>query len=229
MNRVIVILLGLFLCHTVFAELRIWTSQQGQTLEAAYVRDASGKVWLKPPSGKTKAIPISALSEADQNYIYTKTLPKVEISVDNDVKRSTVGSDIDNVHEQVKFKVEVKKTSRNPFPMGYEVIFCALAEDIRYKEFILADKKVEKFSLKKQNDVYSFTGADLHFEHDPDPAWGTKYDGYLVVVQTENGDVLATKGREKYIKSLHVLKDAKVGARYDKKLNPSSRNSNRRF
>ncbi|VGO22640.1 hypothetical protein SCARR_04735 [Pontiella sulfatireligans] len=216
-----------FLVVAVQAENRIWTGKAGQTIEAEYVKDASGKVWLKPVSGKVKVVPIAALSAADQNYIYKQTLPKIEISVDDDIKRSTVGSDIDNVHEKIKFKIQVKKTSKAPYPVDYEIIFCALAEDIRYEELILADKKVETFSLKEKNDVYGFTGQQLHFEHDPDPAWGTKYDGYLVCVQTVEGVVLATKGRDKYIESINVLRDAKVRSRFDEKFNVSTRSSNR--
>ena len=44
-------------------EMRTWTAQAGQTIEAEYIRDSMGQVWLKVAGGKQKKVPIEALSK----------------------------------------------------------------------------------------------------------------------------------------------------------------------
>ena len=211
-----------------FAELRIWTGKNGQTIEAEYIRDASGKVWLKPAHGKNKVVPIEALCMEDQQYIQLKTLPKIEIHVDDDVDRGTVGSDIDNVKEEIRCTVKVTKTSKKPYPVEYEVHFFLMGFDIRDKQHILAEKISKKCKLDSSNaNTFSFAGDHHHFEYDPDPAWGNRYEGYLVVVQTADGSVLATKGRDKYMANYRRFLEAKkVPCRFDKNFVPVGRRKN---
>ncbi len=113
MNKsILTILFSAFLFVSAFSEMRVWTSIKGDTLEAEYMRDASGKVWLKPIAGKTKIIPIAALSDEDQLYILKRKPPKIEIEVDDDIERGTVGADIDNVQENLRITVEIKKQAK---------------------------------------------------------------------------------------------------------------------
>ncbi len=212
-----------------FGEMRVWTSKSGQTIEAEYVRDVTGKVWLKTPAGKQKKVPISALLQKDQDYIYCQTLPKLRIEVDDDIERGTVGSDIDNVREEISCTVKVIKTSKKPFPEEYEIQFFLLGYNIEYKEYILAEKINKKFSLNDKNgNTFSFNGEQHYFEYDPDPAWGSRYEGYLVVVKAR-GKILCTKGPNKYMKKLYKLADARQNDRLDKDFNKSSRSKNRHF
>lgn len=210
MKRVILMIYVICTALLLKAEMRIWTGKNGQTFEAEYVRDASGKVWLKPQQGKTRVVPVDALTQEDQNYILKKTLPKLEAHVDDDIKRSTVGSDIDNVAADIRHSVEIKKTSRMPYPVEYEMFFCVLAMDIRYKEYYIAEKHTEKFSLDKKGDIFRFKGMDHYFEYDPDPAWGTRYEGYVLTVKTVEGIELLTKGPDKFLKHVQKLKEGDV-------------------
>ena len=223
MNKpILTILFSAFLLVSAFSEMRIWTSIKGDTLEAEYMRDASGKVWLKPVAGKAKIIPIAALSDEDQLYIMKRKPPKIEIEVDDDIDRGTVGSDIDNVQENLRFTVEVKKTSKAPYPAEYEVFYFIIAEDIRLEEFYIADKKNEKFTLEgSNNNSFSFSGQKLRFEHDPDPAWGNRYAGYLVCVKMDGDQIVASKGKDKYLKQLNALIKGNLrGTRFDSRFNP---------
>ncbi|MEE9369079.1 MAG: hypothetical protein V3V05_09465 [Pontiella sp.] len=156
MRICIVALIVSLVALSVKGEMRIWTGKNGQTFEAEFQRDASGKVWLKPQTGKVRTVPISALIKKDEDYINKKTLPKIEVEVDDDIKRSTVGADIDNILSEIRCVVEIKKTSSRPYPSEYEVMFFVIAMDIRYKEYFIANMKVEKFSLDKKNDTLQF-------------------------------------------------------------------------
>ncbi len=203
------------------AEMRTWTARNGQTIEAEYVRDAAGKVWIRPVNGKVRAVPTAALSEDDQQYIYKQTLPKITVHVDDDISRSTVGSDIDNVAEEIRCTVEIRKTSHQPYPVDYEMLFFMLGMNIRRQEYYIAEKKIETFALVKKNDIFSFNGKLIRFEHDPDPPRGTRYEGYLLCVRTAEGKMLATKGRDKYLKQLNKLINSRVrSARFTKDFLP---------
>lgn len=225
MKNFLTVVLLMSMTVAAFGEMRVWTSIKGQSLEGEYVKDASGKVWIKPQQGKTKVVPISALIKDDQDYIALKKPPKIEINVDDDVDRGTVGSDIDNVKEEITCTVEVKKTSKNPYPVTYEVNFFLIGYDIEYKQYILAEKISKKFNLNSKNDnFFSFKGKTHFFEYDPDPAWGNKYEGYLVVVRTADGNILCSKGPNKFIDNFFKLLDAEnVPCRFDERFNLSKR------
>ncbi len=199
-----------------FGEMRTWTSRSGQTIEAEYVRDTMGKVWLKSATGKVKKVPISGLSKSDQDYINNKILPKITISVDDDIARGTVGSDIDNVRQTIRCEVKISKTSRRPYSGELTVYFFVFGWDLMNEEYMLMDTKKETFTLTSENNnKYTLTGDKLRFEYDPSPPWGDRYEGYLVCVKTSDGKILATKGNSKYERKLHVFIKARKGARFD--------------
>lgn len=211
----LVVLLGTVVSG--FGEMRIWTSVEGQTIEAEYVRVSMGKVWLKTAAGGVKKIPIEFISEPDREYINLQTPPEIEIEVDDDIDRGTVGTDIDNVREELECTITINKISKKPYPMEYEAQFFLFGYDIESKEYILAEKITKTFALDdSNNNTYSFSGKHQRFEYDPSPAWGNKYDGYLVVVKTKDGKTISTKGHDRYLKNLSRIKAQKEGTRFDK-------------
>ncbi len=105
-----------------------------------------------------------------------------------------------------------------------EYVKDASGMDIRYKEYFIADMKIDTFTLKEKNDTYSFKGQDMYFEYDPDPAWGNRYEGYALCVRTTEGVVLVTKGPDKFTKHIETLKAGKVKrTRYKKDFTISTR------
>lgn len=199
-----------------FGEMRTWTSRAGQTMEAEYVRDSMGKVWLKTPSGKVKNIPVSGLSQADQDYINLSRPPKLEITVDDNQKGASVKNDIDNRAETLQFEVEIRKASKRPYPGEMKAYLFVLGWDIEVDEYILLDSKKESFVLTPENNnSYSFKGKRVKLEHDPSPPWGEKYAGYLVCIMKSDGGVLQFEGKKKFEKSLHILMKARTRDRFD--------------
>lgn len=221
MKYVIIFLLALLCAVVVDAQTRIWKGKNGQAIEAEYVRDNGKNVWIRPVGKREKQVPINKLCGADQNFILLQTLPKLEVDVDDDVSRGGVGGDMDNVRELVTFSVEVKKTSKREFPLEFVAHFFVIAEDVKYKEYILVEKRTEKFELSQgTGNSFSFTGERHDFEYDPDPGWGRKYDGYYVCVKTSDGRVVAEKGRDRYARQLNALLNGKVNrTRFDEGFN----------
>lgn len=199
-----------------FGEMRTWTSQSGKTIDAEYVRDTMGNVWLKTSTGKMKKIPISALSKADQDYINLKRPPKLEIIADDNKKGESVKGDIDNRREFLQFEVEIRKKSKQPYPDKMMAYLFVLGWDLYRQEYILMDSQKESFVLTSgNNNRFKFKGARVEFEYDPDPPHGEKYVGYLVCVKNSNGKVILFKGKKKFEKKLHILMKASLRDRFD--------------
>ena len=76
MKRIKIGILGVAAVFTIAAsaaaEMRTWTSQKGTTIQADFVKVQLGRVYLKKADGKTVAIPLTALSTADQGYVKSK-------------------------------------------------------------------------------------------------------------------------------------------------------------
>ena len=129
-----------------FGEMRTWTSKTGQTLEAEYARNTMDTVWLKTPTGKQKKIPISAFSKADQDYIYSQTPPKIEISVDNNIKRRDRPGDIDDVFQDLQCEYEIVKTSKWPYPGELTVYYFMVGWQLETKEYWVIETHQESAS-----------------------------------------------------------------------------------
>lgn len=204
-----------------FGAMRTWTSLSGQTLEAEYVRDSMGKVWLKTSTGKVKQIPISGLSQVDRDYINLRHPPKLEIKADDNKKGLSVKGDIDNRKESLQFEVEIRKTSKQPYSEEMTAYLFVLGRDISDDEYILLDTQKESFVLTPaNNNSYTFKGKRVKLEYDPDPPWGEKYEGYLVCIKTSDGDILMFKGKKRFEKNLNILMKAKVNDRFDEDMRP---------
>lgn len=53
----------------VYAESRVWTASNGDTVEAEWAGEEGGRILLRKADGKIVAIPPSALSDADRTYL----------------------------------------------------------------------------------------------------------------------------------------------------------------
>lgn len=203
-----------------FGEIRIWKAQTGQTIEAEYVKEVIGDIVLKTPSGKVKRIPLAVLSQADQDYVNLKHVPKVEVKVDENKEKGDRPGDIDNVTEELEFKVEVLKKSKRAYPGTLKAHLFVFGADLSHKRMlVLLDKKEETFKLTPKNrNMHYFKGKKLELEHDPEPEWGMKYKGYLVCITTSEGEVLMCKGNSLFEKQLPALMKARVGARFDRNM-----------
>ena len=62
----LVVFFGVTLAH---AEMRIWTSVKGDTIEAEFIKKIGSDIIMKTAQGKQLKIPMRGLSKADHNYI----------------------------------------------------------------------------------------------------------------------------------------------------------------
>jgi len=203
------------------AESRIWTSKKGDAIEAEYVKMFAGKVVLKTNDGKMLKVPVDGLCAADREYLAATVPPKIEISVDVDVGRESEysGYDYDRKSESIKCSAVLKKTNKEPCSRKFTAHIYVFARkergDTRWlvsrvKESVsFADRKVAQFTTPVARVQYTKSGYS--------GSHGFRYEGYLVVVVDDAGQIVAMKSNQgKYEKSWSKIKDASKGAQFDR-------------
>ena len=88
-----VLVLGLNYSAT--AEMRIWTDQNGKTIEAEHIRTMDDKVILKMADEVEIKVSLDTLTEKDRKYAILMAPPRVEINVATQTDRDNkaVGPD----------------------------------------------------------------------------------------------------------------------------------------
>jgi len=184
----------------VHAEMRIWTSRKGDSVEAEYVKMSGNKVVLKTAAGKTLRVPAEGLCDDDREYLAHAAAvpPKIQIEVDEDVEidKQARGYYMESEEQKVSCSVVIKKTNPEPCFDQFKAYLFLIAEEkegstrkiigINEQSIAFANQDTVKFSLNAQ--VVSDSGYDW--------ANGFEYEGYLVCVQNETGQTVAMKSSQ---------------------------------
>lgn len=215
--------IGIILCVLLaaipmtYGKMRTWTSKKGQTLKAEYVNSTAGKVILKSAGGKEKKIPITGLCQADQDYIYLKTPPKLKIKFDTNEKSSEV--DGYKRVSKVKCEVTIIKSDARPYPGELKVYFFVVGWVSDRDNYILLDRKEETFKIEaKSGSEHRVHGKLVQVEHSTYSKWGVKYEDYLVCIKTSDGRIVATEGKSLFQKKMNNLMKAKEKELLDRNL-----------
>jgi hypothetical protein len=204
-------------------EMRIWTSKKGDAIEARYVRQfAGGKVVLKTSDGRELKIPVSGLSSRDQDYLASLVPPKLKINVDVDTDTQKVNEyyDFTRKREIVKGLVDLEKTNREPCNKVFRIHFYIFAKQMGGSSYWLISyvEKKESFAGTSKNIVFRSDPVEVGSESSSySSSRGFKYDGYLVVVEDEAGEmVLMESNRGIYESNWSKIKGAEKGAEFDR-------------
>ncbi len=203
------------------AESRIWTSKKGDAIEAEYVKMFGDKVVLKTNKGKTLKVSVAGLCAADREYLASVVPPRIEVIVDVDVNRETESSgySYERKSEAIKCSVILKKTNQEPCSRKFTAHIYVFAKKERgntrwliscVKESVsFADENVAQFKTPVARVQYINAG---YIDNQ-----GFRYEGYLVVVADDAGQVVAMESNQgKYEKNWSKIKDANKGAQFDR-------------
>jgi len=215
------------------ADMRTWNSKKGSTIEAEYVNDVGGKVVLKGADGKQRKVPIAALSEKDQEYIYCLKPPKIDINVKKGLRRGDSGRDYDNKSQVVQCEVAIKKTGTRPYTGDLKAELFVFGVEVVSDMYVLMDKKNTSFKFTKENKgEHSFTGTRIDLEYDDNDTaqFGTKFEGFLVVVTDSVGEIIdVSSSRSLFTDNYRRIRKMNIGAKFDKKMYTPSKSNTRRF
>ena len=196
----------------VHAEMRIWTSVKGDTIEAELVDKTGDTVILKTTEGKQLRIPVSGLSEADHEYLLSAVPPKLKVTVKVDVDREKEGDGYyyEETEETHKVSVTIQKTSRDKSNRKFKARLYVIARSKKESnEKKLIAYKTQDFSFIDRDEVYFDETSHLSSSQSFYTTRGYRYEGYLVCIEDEAGKVVAVDTNHSlYEKNLRNLKRA---------------------
>lgn len=207
------------------AEMRTWTSKNGDAIEAEFQSMFAGnKVVLKTADGRVLKIPVAGLCAEDLEYLAAVVPPEIDIEVDVDKNQnnefSTTG--YKRKRETIKCSATVKKTSKAPCSRDFKAYLYVFAEQINGDIHWLISCADQSLSFKDDSKAFCFKSPPASVEYQ-DMTFadnrGFQYEGYIVVVEDSDGNVVAMKStRELYEKNWEKIRGAPKGSRFDRQL-----------
>ncbi len=222
-------------CGSVLAEMRVWTLNNGKSLEAEFISLIGGQVSLKTLKGKQHKVPESSFSENDLTYIELQMPPKLNLSFS---KTSTIRifpdshSDLPR-SQYYDFKAKIKQTSTKPYKHELVVEFFVIGEEKAGDHKLLLDYQKENFHLSKDSgnifELSSNTIELLEFNQNGQLR-GDSYRGSLIMVTDVRGEVIAHKTQnEDWFQNVENLRKVPRGKTFDKNCNRCFPTRPRRF
>jgi len=201
------------------AEFRIWTGVTGSSIEAEFVKQIPGFVYLKMRDGKIKKISIKKLSKVDQKYIEQHQPPKLKIVVHPNLDRTNQARrrwrQIQK--ESFSFEIKIEKTSSVPYtlPLTGELFVVGQIDSI--DSFVILQNQSISFSFNGKEREKRFKAARVDLNR-TNKGRRPEYYGYIVVIRDELGNVVAVKtNRAIFEKNLAFFKGIKTGRKFDSK------------
>jgi len=204
-------------------EARTWRAKNGKAVEGDFVRLFGDKVVLKLGNGKTVKVPIKGLCAEDQKYLATIVPPKIKLTVRHKTSNSHKAENVDfkQVSEQMKMKIHLQKTNREPCTKTFTVHVVAVGKAIKGYDRIVVANEERSFSFASQNVFkFDFTTHALSWRDSWSGKAGYTFEGELVWVEDENGKIVFIEGNPgMYESRLGKIRDLSVGTKIDRDFN----------
>jgi hypothetical protein len=242
MKKIVIGVVGFFILASTNAEMRVWTSVKGDTVEAEYVNMFAGKVVLMKPDGSQLKVPIKGLCSADREYLASTIPPEIKIKVDVDKDRDTVSSysseygsyNYERKAETTKCIVTLEKTNPEKCSRNFKAYLYVMGEEVSRSQRKVLSYAEHEFSFKN-TDFTEFRSNPVTVEYtksDYASNRGFKFEGYLVFVEDDKGMIVTLDASQSaYEKNLHKIKLAEQDTEFDDDfdmLNPPKENRNKR-
>lgn len=191
----------LLLAHSVRAEMRKWTSVNGDTISAEFHLRTMDSVRLKTDAGKIITVPFTGLSTDDQAYVELLTPPA--LSIDVDPNRNSVNESVlpfgGEGYLILDFKVEVRKKSRMSYSRPLRLDLYVVGEQERSGYFIILQQYSTRMVFSEKSSLKTVRPGQLVLKYSPDEAVAeSDYAGYLLVITDERDDKLVIKSNKKF-------------------------------
>ncbi|MBM4152328.1 MAG: hypothetical protein FJ220_02245 [Kiritimatiellaceae bacterium] len=213
----------------VTAQARWWTDANGERFEAEFVKELFGTVYFKTPQGKEVRMGLDKMQPEDLDYLRLNEAPEMVI----DVARKTTLKERhkvvppDDIIDIVTLSVGVEKKGEYQFDGIIKAEVFAIGKEVSadYPDvYRLVGKKQESFSFTNEvKNVFKHTvevtvEVRRYKDEDGQP-WGTKYEGYLVVLSDARGRQVGFLSDMNWAKpeSLAALRTLKVSNFMDQK------------
>lgn len=196
------IIAGALLCCAVLCageeDLRLWRTEQGERIEARYVRLLLGKVQLETAAGEKKYIPIDDLSKWDKKHLSSIFVPNVTIGFSKKVRekprsRNALGTDyVDIVTGTMTLK------SRDKIECStLKAEFYLVGEEVATDDLRMMKKASWPVKFNEENE-YTFeeeisVESRKYMEYNIIQWRGCVYSGYAIVLRDRKDQVVKFK------------------------------------
>jgi len=193
--------------------MRIWTAVNGQTLEAKFIQMSGPKVVLEKPDGKRIMIAKDNLCKADHEYL-AETIPpelKIEVDQDKDTRKLSQGYSWTEKEENITLNVTISKVNRDKCTRKFKAKLYMLAESkggsSSYKVITAKD---HSFDFLRGNSTEFDASASVRNEEGYSYSEGWEYDGYVILVEDEEGQIVASdSNRSTFLSKISTIEKYK--------------------
>jgi len=210
---------------------RIWTMQNGRSIEAEFLMVMGDKVVLKSQKGKQLKVPKNQFGSDDLHFISLSTPPQLAINFKTN--RRQLQSPEQPPRTWVRpiyifgyeFGVNIEQKNTRDYPHELTVEYFAIGDEVDGDNFVLLDREKKTFTLTSDNKrSFSYRGDQIKTIKKailPDtPLHGVNYGGYLVTVTDERGIIIQHSAtREFLFENLDALKKITIGKHFDRDCN----------
>lgn len=181
-------------------ELRVWTDENGSTVEAEYIRTQDGRVVLRKNDGVEMRVSLDTLSERDRDYVALQHPPRISISVSPKSNRSNTGYSrgVQVTEETISVRAVIRKSSSAPYDEVLTAELVLIGRRPGQSAYVLLDKQSSAFRFTKENNSsFSLESADVNLKQVEFGATrGVEYAGYVLIVRDPSGEVVEFKANK---------------------------------
>lgn len=220
--KYLLVLVGLLFISSISrAEMRIWTSVKGDTVEAEFVKKIGSKVILTRAGGQQIKVPMSGLSQADLAYIASVIPPefKIDVDIDKDSKKLADYDGYVSKRDSISGEVIIKKTNPEKCNRSFKAYLFVFAKDLKSDSKMVILKKEHTFDCKtsKQTsfttDVASVQNRDYYY----DGKRGMAYHGFLSFIEDSKGNIIKVDSNQKmYEDNISQIRGFNKGEGFDR-------------
>ncbi len=212
------------------ASTRTWTSVDGKTIEAEFIRSLGDKVLLETAQGEELKLPLDQLCRQDREYVELCSPPTFDLDFSKKSDARPPLPSTPYLHRVIPptlidyiFTAKVKQTSVGVYNHPLTVEYFAIGKEVDGDNYILLDRQQDAFTPTRENNrSHSFSGPPV-LCYDYDDYWrdrrGSKYGGYLVTLTDERGEIIAHATPHDWLfDHLEKLRNFPVGRHFNKSL-----------
>ena len=206
---------------------RHWVLSDGNEFDGSLLNLTSDTVWIKTADGKEVKVSRTRLSDEDRLYLELYSVPEMRIDFTEkttQVQLPPIPGDNGDFPAKImdySFKVRVKLMDKLKYHYPLTVEYFAIGSELEGDNYVLWQRGQQTFVPSKEN------GCELEFSTDSlrritsamqvgNRMRGEKYDGYIVTVTDQRGEIIAHRESHKFLFTyLDRLKNLPITRHFD--------------
>ena len=180
-------------------ELRTWRDKDGAEFKGRFYLEMFGKLTIETESGEKRVLAIADMSDFDKKYVRVMIPPKIEVKVRTKSFRIPDRPQFyprPEVNESYTVIARITKKSQRPFTSRLKAELFLVAEEIVGDSHVLMSYTEGDFLLLEEQDFeHEFKSKPTKVSSYEDLLTkrkrGDVYKGYLLVISSMQGDVVA--------------------------------------